>query len=289
MKSVNAVKLLLILCSVFLVFTVSVYIFYNSSRKGNVTYITLLPQKNAKTVTEILIDSPSFSFPIHLLRENGKWFLDLGARYPADDNRIERLFEEFSGRKKASVIIGTDLLNYGLSGPDTVHVQFFNAQHAIISSAAFGDTDITGESIFLISGNEKKIFRTDDTYSHFLNPRASYWVNLTPFSTLQDKGNIQRLIVNKENEKKEFRAGRDPQPEELGTVLQKLQCLDITNVPMMPQEEIILEMGNTEVITIHFAELDGENTIMTTSLIPGSAYIISRWAKEKIDSVFEEL
>lgn len=222
------------------------------------------------------------SFPLYFIRTGDQWNLTLdgSAQYPLNMTRFTAFYDELSRRH---VLTDTGIRDH------RIHETGERADYRIesgrfggtITQVAFGTTG--ADEWFRYISRGPIVYRTDNGIQYFLDTRTAFWVNLRPFESIFEKSGLQRAVLTPDGYHQ-----REVPPDALKGLqraLEGLSCVDITNIPVVPEQELVLELGNLSTIRIGFSRLSAEHAIMSEDIHKVS-WIIPAETATRIESFF---
>jgi hypothetical protein len=139
---------------------------------------------------------------INLARNGGKWFVSHdGKDYPAKTARVDDFIAALAKRAPYPLRSSSASLHERLSLTDDQSTRVTVAAGAgpPLLSLLIGQTDITGQNIYLRKQGENEVRSGEDIFSTYTKSTAAAWYNLRLFPDSEngklDAAHVQRLIV----------------------------------------------------------------------------------------------
>jgi len=274
---------IIILLPTLLICFLIINILFSSKSSSPILQQHLVTQNEIQKTKCIKLTQSNRQFSIIIKKTLSEWDLviDNTYYYRVKDRMINNVLNELL-QKRTFYSIGTNNgIPYGVGKPETINLSLLDSNNNIIQTINYGNTDLTGEDIYLMILNEKSILRTKNTFSDFLTLKASSWVDLSIFSTQIQETKIEEIRYTKENITKIFRAPNDFQILAFSSVLESLTCIDITNISRTPSETIAIIFGDTTSLQISFAAFN--DVWILKNETQGNSYIITSKIKESIE------
>ena len=281
-------RLSIVLIAVFFSLLVAVvFCLIPASNRGQTAfYKPLISPKNASAIRIVEITQTSDQYPIILEKKDGRWWLCLDDthRYPAQSNRIESLLGTLSARQPVHTTGSSDRQLHGIGGKDSYSLRLMNDRSTPVLNLVFGNTSADGTDIFFCNdpaNSNAAVLRTRNSYSSYLDTRTAFWADLGLFHGLTANSEIQRIEYNGYGFVKNYIAGEGSEITAFSGFLDSLQCIDITNIPLAPEETLMLEFGDTTTLRLGLARLDDTTSILI-NMNSGNPYIISASAHKEL-------
>lgn len=222
------------------------------------------------------------SFPLYFVRAGEAWNLTLdgSAQYPLNMTRFTAFYDELSRRH---ALADTGIRDH------RIHETGERADYRIesgrfggtVTRVAFGKAG--ADEWFRYFSRGPIVYRTDNGIQYFLDTRTAFWVNLRPFESIFEKSGLQRAVITRDGAKQ--REVPTDALKGLQSALEGLSCVDITNIPEIPEQELVLELGNLSTIRIGFSRLSAEHALMSEDIHKVS-WIIPAETATRIESFF---
>jgi hypothetical protein len=250
----------------------------------SLSHVPLVTGESIKTIPHLQLTRGDPPFSIYLEKKNNEWMLTLDNShyYPAIDKMAEDFLHEVSAKRSLYSVGTVDGKPYGIGSKDTLYFSLLDSNDNIVKTIMFGDTDITGNDIYISISGENEIMRTNNTFSDYLTIATSDWVDLSVFAKQIQESEIEEIQYKKGNDTKIFRSPHDSEIANFSRVMESLSCVDITNIDLTPSQTITLTFGDTRSTQISLAALDDEVWILKNETA-GLSYIISSATEKNIE------
>lgn len=257
------------------------YLVFPPGRNASAREISVLDPRVTARVASLEISSPGDDFRIVLRKRGGSWFLVLDPNrfWPAQSGQAESFIGILSEKRKVSSTGSADGRRYGIGDTGSYSVRVTGDDGTILGDISFGSVSPGGVDRYFRTGRSHSVLRTDDAFSPYLDLRASVWAELEIFRSELDDTSVQHAVVDRGGTGAVVPAAK---LDALTGVLRSFRCLDVTNIPSVPEETWKIDLGNAGTLRFGIAPLDGEVWILTV-LDTGASYTISRWARERLE------
>jgi len=246
---------------------------------------------------------------VNLSRNNGKWFVARGGKdYPARQARVEDLLTALAKRDQYPVRSSSASSHERLwLTPETAtQITVFVAPGLALMNLLIGQTDITGQSVYLRKQGQNEVRSGEDRFTFYTDSALSSWYNLRLFPENEEgkliDTDVQRLIVYPpENEspmiftrsKREWTFSFEISNPDFSKVDSYIR--DILGVsgddfidgispsdPMFNSCRIVMELGNGATKTLRLGPADDDGKRYATVSGSDLVYSIPAWAVRRL-------
>jgi len=285
-------------------------IVFDPERVGSrsAAYSWLEPGQNDK-ISGITI--ARYDETITLARNGGKWFVSRDGRdYPARDTRIEDFIAALSRRAPYPVRSSSASSHERLSltPEQAIRVTVFAGAGIPLLDLLIGQTDLTGQSVYLRKQGQNEVRSGEDIFTSYANSTLNSWYNLRLFPEAENgkltAENVQRLTVyhpaDSSNAPPQIftRSGKawtfnfELANPDMGKVENYIR--DILNTsgdnfvdniapsdPSFNNSRIALELGDGSIRTLRFRPSDDNGELMAAVSGSDWVYSIPSWASDR--------
>lgn len=234
---------------------------------------TLLPLDVGK-VTRIEIASPRLGYPITLERMGAAWFLSIGGtvRFPANEKSVALALSALADSRAVYAVQGNPG-SYGIDRSISTTVTVRDPSGRVLIEVAEGNASVTGGFRYYLDVRSSTVIRSVPLDA-LTETRTAYWANLSPFRDILEGREIERIRYRAGNEVSRVVTrweGIDGETEidRFSKALVSLNCVDVTNIPVIANEFIDIWLSDLTLITLKIARLDGGHAAIGASAAEG--------------------